>query len=354
MRPTTTDSITRARAAFSGGRGYLAACTTGLPPIAAREAVVADIDAAARGDVDIAGYSAAVESSRASFATLVGAAPDRVAIGSQVSVLTALVADGVPDGGEVLVPEGEFSSVARPFLHAGRGLRIRPVALESLADEIGAQTSLVAFSLVQSASGTVADCDAILEAARRHRTRTYCDATQAAGWMPVDAARFDAVACHAYKWLCSPRGVAFLVVSEEFQRHLIPRYAGWYAGADPWLSCYGHEFPLATDARALDVSPAWQAFVGAAPALELFVSLDMTEVFAHVTELAARFREGRGLRHPALEGAIVTWADPDASDLAALTAAGITASGRSGRARVGFHVFNDEADVEIALAALVR
>ena len=61
-----------------------------------------------------------------------------------------------------------------------------------------------------------------------------------------------------------------------------------------------------------------------------------------------------GLPAPERASAIVTWADPDGCDLARLTAAGITASGRAGRARVAFHVFNDEADVDLALAALGR
>ena len=50
----------------------------------------------------------------------------------------------------------------------------------------------------------------------------------------------------------------------------------------------------------------------------------------------------------------MTWADATGCDLALLTAAGIVASGRNGRARVAFHVFNDADDVECAAAALGR
>lgn len=349
-----TPPLESVRAAFDGGRGYLAACTAGLPPRATRDAVVADVEAAARGLVDVAGYSAAVERSRASFARIVGAQPSRVAIGSQVSAFTALVATAVPDGGEVLVPDGDFSSVVRPFLHTRRGLRVRAVPAASLADEIRPQTSLVAFSLVQSATGEVADTGTITAAARRHGARTYVDATQAVGWMPVDAAAVDALVCHSYKWLCAPRGAAFLAVGEDLQRAMTPLHAAWYAGDDPWTSCYGSDFPLAADARSLDVSPAWQAFVGAAPALELFAGLDMEQISVHATALAGLFRDGMGLAHPTRGSAIVTWTDTGGSDLAALAAAGITASGRAGRARVGFHVFNDRTDVDLALAALGR
>ena len=50
----------------------------------------------------------------------------------------------------------------------------------------------------------------------------------------------------------------------------------------------------------------------------------------------------------------MTWADPEGTDLARLTAAGITASGRAGRARVAFHLWNDLEDVDLAARALGR
>ncbi|MFB8386867.1 aminotransferase class V-fold PLP-dependent enzyme [Microbacterium sp. NPDC055910] len=348
------DSLVAARAAFDGGRGYLAACTAGLPPRVARDAVIADTTAAARGHIDIAGYCAVVEQTRGHFARLVGVGADRVAIGAQASVFAGLIATAVPDGGEVLVPEGDFSSVARPFAHAGRGIRLRTAPIEQLAEAITPSTSLVAFSIVQSATGIVADVDAVVAAADAVGARTFADATQAVGWLPVDAERYDAVVCHAYKWLCAPRGVAFLALSPGFARELEPIFAGWYSGADPWASCYGHEFDLAPDARRFDVSPAWQAFVGAEPALALFAALDRSAAYDETTGLAARFRDGMALPHPPRASAIVTWADAAGDDLAALTAAGVTASGRAGRTRVAFHIFNDDEDVDLALRALGR
>src|SRR5690606_38134731 len=99
------------RDAFAGGRGYLAACTTGLPPRAARDAMVRDAEESAAGRPDIAGYCDAVERSRAAFARLVGVDTGRVAIGSQTSVLVSLIAAALPPGAVVLCPEGDFSSV---------------------------------------------------------------------------------------------------------------------------------------------------------------------------------------------------------------------------------------------------
>lgn len=338
------------RAEFTDASGYLAACTAGLPLSATRAAVERDL--ALRPDP--IRYGAAVESARASFASLVSTPVSRVAIGAQTSVMAAMVAASLPDGAEVLCAAEEFSSLVLPFVHAGRGIRVRTAPLAALAAHVRPETALVAFSLVQSACGTVADADAIVSAAARTGTRTLCDATQAVGWMPVDATRFDALLCHAYKWLCAPRGVAFLAVSESFAHELRPVQAGWYAGSDPWASCYGAEIDLAGDARRFDVSPAWQAFVGAAPALAAFAAADPRQVHAWTTGLAGLFRERAGISPGTGAGAIVTWPDPDGSDLARLTAAGLTASGRNGRARVAFHVFNDTGDVDRAVSALAR
>ncbi len=354
MNTTVAASVAHARAQFTGGRGYLAACTVGLPPRGTQQALRADIESAGSGRPDIAAYSGAVERSRALFAALVGAGVDRVAIGSQASVAAALVASALPDRAEVLVPEGEFSSIVLPFVHAGRGIRVRTAPMSDLAARITGDTALVAFSLVQSRTGEVADADAIREAAARHGARLLCDATQAVGWHPVRAGDFDVVICHAYKWLCAPRGVAFLALSEEMVAAIAPRYAGWYAGEDPWSSCYGPDAVLAAGARRFDVSPAWQAFLGAAPALELFAGLPPDETFSYTTGLADAFRAGLGLDRPGRSSAIVTWEDPEGEDLLRLTTAGITASGRAGRARVAFHVFNDDEDVALALAALGR
>lgn len=339
-------SLRTLRAEFTDSHGYLAACTAGLPMTATRTAVMGDL----LGRPDPVHYGRVAEAARASFAQLIGSPVTRVAIGSQTSVFVAMIAASLPDGAEVVCPDDEFSSLVLPFVHAGRGIHVRTAPLTELAASIGPQTTLVAYSLVQSACGSIADVNAIADAATAVGARTLCDVTQAAGWLPVDATRFDAVVCHAYKWLCAPRGVAFLSVEPSLAEQLRPVNAGWYAGSDPWASCYGVEARLAEDARRFDVSPAWQAFVGAEPALRLFADADMSAVRDYTTALAREFRARLGVEGH--DSAIVSWLDPDGAALARLTSAGVTASGRNGRARVAFHVFNDESDVDRAARAL--
>jgi selenocysteine lyase/cysteine desulfurase len=346
-------SVEAAREAFTAAPGYLAACTMGLPTRQTLAALRDDLDLWQAAGTSPSRYDESVARARAAYARLVSVHVDRVAIGSQVSVLASVVASSVPDGAEVVCVTGDFSSMVYPFAaHAHRGVTVRNVPLERLAESIDARTWLVAFSLVQSATGRVADAASIIEAAQRNGTRTLCDTTQATGWLTVDAGRFDATICHAYKWLCSPRGTAFLTVSAGFATQLNAVQAGWYAGEDPWHSCYGPQMALAASARRFDVSPAWQAWVGTAPALELFAELEPAAVTGYDTALGNALCDALGV--PARDQAIVTWPDADGSDLRALTAAGIVASGRAGNARVAFHLWNDVNDVEAVLRALRR
>jgi selenocysteine lyase/cysteine desulfurase len=334
---------------FDVDKGYLAAATSGVAPRRAAEALQADLERWRRGCIEPGGYDGVVIRTRESFARLVAMAPDQVAIGSQTSALVANISGSLPDGTDVLVADGDFTSIVYPFLAAGR-FRVRFAPLPELAEAIRPDTGLVVFSLVQSASGEVADVDTITAAAAAHGAATLVDTTQAAGVYPVDASRFDATVCHAYKWLCAPRGVAFLTVGKEFAQRLIPVAAGWYAGADPWHSIYGSEMALASDARRFDVSPAWQAFVGAEQSIRLFADADIAALWQHASGLGDALCRGLGI--PEQHQAIVAWPDPDGSQLARLTARGIRASGRAGRLRAAFHVWNTEADVAAVLRAL--
>jgi len=344
-------TLAEARAQFVGGRRYLGACSLGLATSSTLEAMRADQEDWAAGRCSPAKYDAVIDRTRASFARLMGVDAGRVAIGSQTSAMVSVLAAAVPAGREVLCVDGDFSSMVFPFVVAeSRGVVVRHVPLEALAASITPATHLVAFSLVQSSSGRVADVDAIVAAARANGAFTLCDTTQAAGAMPVDASLFDATVCHAYKWLCAPRGAAFLTLAEGYQQTLAPLQANWYAGEDVWGSCYGPSMVLAADARSFDVSPAWPVWVGAEPAIELFASLDLAEVHAHNVALGDALCDGLGI--PRRGQAIVTWPDADGRHLQALVAAGIVASGRAGCARVAFHLWNDSRDVAEVLAAL--
>jgi len=343
-------TINEAREQWSPAGVYLNTASYGLPPRDGFDAMQAALSDWRGGRTSWEHWGEATEAARASFAGMVGVPATRVAIGATVSGFVGLVAASLPDGARVILPEEEFTSTLFPFLvqQERRGVTVTMVPAARLAEAIDARTDVVAFSAVQMSSGDVADLDAIVAAAAHHGALTVLDATQACGWMPIDAARFGAVVCAGYKWLTLPRGTAFMVVGDALQESVVPHSAGWYAGADVHASYFGPPLRLASDARRFDTSPAWFSWVGAQPALALLHRIGVDAVYAHDVALANRFRAGLGMA--ASNSAIVSVADEGAAQR--LERAGIVAALRGGRLRASWHLYNTEADVDAALDAL--
>ena len=330
---------------------YVNTASIGLPPRRAVEALEGAIETWRTGRAEAAGYDEVVNRARRRFAALVGVGADRVAIGNQVSTFTGLVAAALPDGAHVLAAEEDFTSVLFPFLaHADRGLRVQTVPLDRLVETIRPGVDLVAVSAVQSADGRLVPggLDGLAAAAAAHGCLTYLDVTQAVGWLPIRADRFDFVSCAAYKWLLSPRGTAFGVVRPERLPMLRPLHANWFAGDDPWTAIYGPPLRLARSARRLDISPAWLAWVGTAPALELLSEVGIDAIHRYDLALADALRERLGL--PKGDSPIVAVAVE--RGLERLRAAGIRGSVRAGAVRLSFHLHNTAADVDAVARAL--
>lgn len=334
--------------AFVGGPGYLDTASYGLPP---RREVAALEHALARWSTGSANWYdewlSTTDTARGYLARLLGTEAAAVTTGPTTSVLVALLATTLQPGSRIIVPDVEFTSNVFPWLAIAKrnevDVRFAPVG--SLAEATAQGADVVSFSLVQSATGEVADLDAIVAAADAVGALVFVDATQALGWLPVDATRVDAVVVSGYKWLLAPRGVAAMATSERVRARMEPLFANWYAGDPIPSSLYGPPLRLARDARRFDPSPAWFSWVGAVAALELLDEIGIDAIWAHDTDLAAAFRSMLGLPEPAIPSAIVSVALERApTDLTTRI------SVRDGRARVSFHLYNDLADAE-ALAA---
>ncbi|MEA2468452.1 MAG: hypothetical protein QOJ57_2578 [Thermoleophilaceae bacterium] len=333
---------------FGVSPGYLNTASIGVPPAVALAALQDAVSRWGAGLAEAPEYDPVVEKARESFGRLVGMEARDIAIGPQLSTFTAQALTAVPPGAEVVAYRGDFTSALFPLL-ARRDLSLRWVErVADLAPAVRPETSLVVFSAVQSADGEVADLDAIATAAEANEALTFVDATQACGWLPLGAARFDFVACSAYKWLLSPRGTAFMTVRRARLADLVPLAAGWYAGESRWDSIYGPPLRLAADARRLDISPAWLSWVGTAAALEYMEQVGVERIHAWNVSLANRLREGLGM--PPADSAIVS-VSADGAD-SALRRAGLRAAVRAGGLRASFHLYNTEADVDLAIEAL--
>jgi selenocysteine lyase/cysteine desulfurase len=329
-------------------RGYLDTGTYGLPPRSSVEAVERAL-AGWRGREPWRQWEEDGEACRALFAGLVGARQEDVALLPALSSAAGLVAASLRagPGDNVVLCEDDFTSTLLPWrgLEA-RGVELRPWPLALLPDAIDERTALVAVSSVQSADGALADLGAL----KASGVPLFVDVTQAVGAVPVDVEGVDYLAAHPYKWLLSPRGLGFLYVRRERLQEIEPWTSGWKSRAQPYEHYYG--FPeLTEDARRLDVSLSWLVAAGARPSLELVAGLGVERIASHDLELARRFAAELGLPEPASPIVRVEIADAETA-VERLRAAGISCSVRAGSVRFCFHLYNDRADVELALGAL--
>ena len=340
-------------AEFAPEMTYLNTSTCGLLPRRAVAAVKLLADELAAGRPGGAGDYSAVTAARQSFARLTGVDETRVAVGGSVSVHVGLIATSLPPGAEVLFPEGEYASVITPFLVRG-DLKLRYAPLRRLADAVQPGTALVAFSSVQSADGRIADLAAIRAAAAAHGARTLVDASQSAGWLPLDAGAWDFTVTGGFKFLLCPRGVSLLTLSEEAQESVAPIHAGTFAAEDLWATTYGPIEELAPSAARYDEPPAFLSYHGAKESLALLEETGIDAVYAHDTALARRFRAGlTELGHQPVPGDSAIVAVPGLGHrVPGLADAGVILSERAGNLRAAFHLYNTAAEVDRVLDVL--
>jgi selenocysteine lyase/cysteine desulfurase len=340
-------------AEFAPEMTYLNTSSCGLLPRRTVAAVKLLADELAAGRPAGAGDFSEVSAARRSFARLAGVDEERVAVGGSVSVHVGLIAASMPPGAEVLFPEGEYASVITPFTVRG-DLKLRYAPLDGLAEAVRPGTALVAFSSVQSADGRIADLPAVRAAAAAHGARTLVDASQSAGWLPLDAGAWDFTVTGGFKFLLCPRGVSFLTVTEQAQECVVPIHAGTFASEVLWGTTYGPVEELARSARRFDEPPAFISYHGAKQSLELLEEIGIDAVHAHDTALARRFRAGlTELGHEPVPGDSAIVAVPGLGHRAPeLARAGILVSDRAGNLRAAFHLYNSAADVARVLEVL--
>jgi selenocysteine lyase/cysteine desulfurase len=329
-------------------RGYLDTATYGLPPRSSLEALERALGGW-RGREPWEQWEEDGEACRELFASLVGAHAPEVAILPAVSAAAGLVAASLPAGrgDNVVLFAEDFTSTLLPWRGlAGRGVELRLRPLGELAASVDERTALVAVSSVQSADGSVADLGAL----RATGVRLFLDATQAVGAVPVDVEGVDYLAAHPYKWLCAPRGLGFLYVRPERLAEIEPWTAGWKSAVRPYDHYYGLP-ELTADARRLDVSLPWLLAAGARPSLELIAGLGVERIARHDLGLARRFAAKAGVAEPDSPIVRVTVDDAETA-VDRLRRAGVACSVRAGSIRFCFHLYNDEADVDLALEAL--
>jgi L-cysteine/cystine lyase len=298
---------------------YLNAGTNGPVPRraadAARDAVLQQANHGRGGAPFFEAVIGAAEALRVRVAGVIGCEPTELALtGSTTDGVNAVLsALELEPGDEVLTSDEEHPGVLAPL--AGqrdrRGVSIRVVPFDSVAEEVRPNTKLVAVSHVSWITGRVIDTNALAAAG----APVLLDGAQSLGAIPVDVGELgcDFYAAAGQKWLCGPNGLGYLYLRGE-------RLAGLAA---PWLS-YGS---VADPEHALDSAPEQTAKrfdMGMVPpdhsawalaALDVLEEPGLARAQQHARGLAARLAvmlEERGaVLAPRGDCTLVSWEEED-------------------------------------------
>jgi isopenicillin-N epimerase len=171
---------------------------------------------------------------RAELAMFVGARPeDLVFVPNATSGLNAAIRSlrlGPED--EVLTTRHEYGAVLRTWTFAGA--RLVYAEPEELVGAIGPRTRAVCVSHISSPTAQVLPVEEICAAARDAGVLMIVDGAHAPGQLHLDLELLgaDLYAGNCHKWLCAPKGAAFLWSRPAHQRWLEPLVVSWGWGED--------------------------------------------------------------------------------------------------------------------------
>lgn len=359
-------------------------CSQAPQTRATGEAAARYLDSWNRAGMDWDAWMAEVEAARASFARLIGATADEVAVFSSVSHATAAVASCLDLLQErtgrraVALTEAEFPTVAHVWkAQERRGTPLRWIPVDPAAGRVpeeAVEEALDEDVLLLSAAhgyfqtGALLDLDAVVASARDAGVLTYVDAYQSLGTRPLDVKRvgIDMLASGNLKFLLGTPGIAFLYVRGDLAERLEPAVTGWFGRADPFAFEPPRDGPLdwAPGTRRFDggtppVLPAYVARAG----MDLLLDAGLEAVGEWTRALAGRLIDGgreRGLElmgpaDPSGRTPTVAFRVADSHRVeVAMRRRGVLPSARGPAIRLAPHYHSTMDDVERALDALVE
>ena len=353
-------------------------CSQAPQTDATRAAADAYLESWARDGMDWDAWVAEVERARRSFARLINADVDEIAVTSSVSNAASAFASALRFDGtrrNVLASAAEFPTVGHVWLaQEQRGAAVSWVPLSNggtidVADydsRIDERTVVVSACHAYFVNGFKQDVAAIAQLAHSRGALLFVDAYQTLGTEPIDvkALGIDALAGGTLKYLMACAGIAFLYVRRGLAEQLEPTITGWF----------GRVNPFAFDATALDWAAGARRFDGGTPpiinayiaraGLEIIHDVGPAEIASWTRVLSDRLVSGGAERGLELYGtpdsarkapttAFVVGAASDAIERQ-LRDRGVIASARGTVIRLAPHFYSTFDDVDQSLDALVN
>ncbi|MCL6547756.1 MAG: aminotransferase class V-fold PLP-dependent enzyme [Alicyclobacillus sp.] len=312
-----------------------------------------------------------VEQARQSFARLIHAEPDEVAVVSSLSDAVSMIASTLPYGerNHVVTTVSEFPTVGHVWLaHQQKG-RITVSLVQSedgfygpdlLTPYMQPNTALVSVHHVSYYSAAKQDIAALARLAHAHGAWIFVDAYQSLGTLPVDVHRedIDMLASGCLKYLLGIPGVAFLYVRREIADRIQPAMTGWFGRVNPFHFDATHLDWAPGAARFNTGTPPVLASFAARGGIDLLLEVGIDRISERIRQLSAHAVQGaleRGLPLASptdvrRKGASTAIRVGDAHRLEEFLAArNIITSAREDVIRLAPHFFSTEEELDIAL-----
>jgi selenocysteine lyase/cysteine desulfurase len=303
------------------------------------------------------------ETARASFAGLINADPDEVAVTTSLSAGVASLASGLrfAQRSKVVLTDLEFPTIGQIW-HAqeARGARVTHARPDELPGVIDEDTLLVSTTHVSYRTGAMTDVSEVVRAAHERGALVLLDAYQSVGSLPVDAKQLDVdfLAAGALKYLLGSAGLAFFYCRRELWERAWPTATGWFADEDIFAMDIYDYSPSPTARRFQSGTPPVPSIYAGIAGIELMQMIGIGETRKHVNALNERLvagvdELGGTVVTPDRRGALICISSTDVSALvAAMDEHGIVTSERDGNLRVSAHAYNTEEDIDAVLEAL--
>jgi len=184
-------------------------------------------------------YEEFYERAREALAGLTGTSSDNIVFvpNATTGVNTALRSLPLSPGDEILVTNQEYNACrnAANEIAKQRGAVIREIRLpfpvqsseqitETILNSLSGRTKVLLLDHVVSQTALVLDVDPIVRELKDREIETIVDGAHSVGMVPLELDElkpaFFTSNCH--KWLCAPKGAAFLYVREDMQERTRP------------------------------------------------------------------------------------------------------------------------------------
>src|SRR6476620_7797526 len=351
-------------------------CSQAPQTDATRAAADAYLESWARDGMDWDACVAEVERARESFARLINADVDEVAVTSSVSQAASAFASALSfdrDRPRILASSAEFPTVGHVWLaQQPRGAHVDwvPLSRDGTIDSaeyearIDERTRVVSACHAYFVNGFKHDIAAIARTAHSRGALLFVDAYQTLGTQPIDvkALGVDALAGGTLKYLMACAGIAFLYVRRDLAQKMRPTVTGWF----------GRVNPFTFDPTTLDWAPAARRFDGGTPpiinayiaraGLEIIHEVGPSNIAAWTRVLSDRLVTGGKARGLTLYGTpnahskaptTAFWVGADSATVEhRMRARGVIPSARGSVIRLSPHFYSTIQDVDHALDTL--